>query len=106
MSRLITNLHTTIRSEELNPLLVVWDMEVENDHHQSHPDSFNHVSEEIRSVSKIKKAEVLLFDKYGIDVTDHFTGMGHSRNLRRRLEDALLSEVESESINELRNAVA
>jgi hypothetical protein len=105
MSRFINNLVTTIGEEQVNPFLVQWDMEIENDHHLSHPDSFNHVSEEIRSVSKIKKVEVILFDKYGIDVTDHFTGMGHSKNLRARLESALLEQVESESVNELRNAV-
>lgn len=92
MNKFIQNIETTIAEGETNPLNVMWDMEIE---------SYD-TDEEARYVGKIRKVEVLIFDKYGIPITDHFTGMGASRLQKDRLEKMLLAETESMTYQELR----
>jgi hypothetical protein len=96
------NLITTIREEELNPLCVTWDLlETRERCEHSHPDDIAPDYEYSREVLKIHRVELMLFDKYGIDLTSQFTGIGSSKNLRDRLEFELLEAVEGQSINEL-----
>jgi hypothetical protein len=102
MPKVIHGIQTTLGEEESNPMNVVWDMEVEYDiPFDRHDDNSCQITEEYRSVAKIKYVEVVLLDKCGLPVTEHFTGMGASRILKDRLEKMLLKEVSSKSIAEL-----
>lgn len=88
---IIVNLQTTISPNDLNPVSVKWDLEVSGDQLEQ------------REVKKIHAVELVLFDKYGIDLSDYFLGLAYSPCLRGRIESALLDEVEFQNINELSN---
>lgn len=88
---IIANLSTVINPNDLNPVSVLWDLEVSGDQLEQ------------REVKKIHTVELVLFDKYGIDVSEYFLGLAHSPALRGRIESALLDEVEFQNINELSN---
>ncbi len=101
MTKTIKNITTVIAGEELNPISVKWDMEVECEQTEDRMSNETRYEDEERMVKCITRVELVLFDKYGIDVTNHFTGIGCSPSLRARLIEKLLDAVEFETIEEL-----
>lgn len=106
MTKIIKNIVTSIGTDDINPLLVKWDMEVECEEADEDRGNLTRYNEDERSVKKIHSVEVLLFDKQGVDVTDYFTGLGCSPNLKARLENNLIEAVENETIEDLEKEVA
>jgi polyphosphate kinase 2 (PPK2 family) len=105
MANLIKSIQTTIAEDELNPMLVTWDLSYYYDVPATrHPDDCQ-LQEEQRDVAQIQKVELLLMDKMGIDVTSYFIGAGSSKNLRTRLEEKLLEAVEFDSVDKLSGGV-
>lgn len=98
MTKEIKNITTTIASDEMNPLIVKWDLEIEYDEAHDNPSNCTQVEEDGRMVTRIRSVEVLLFDKTGVDVTEYFKS---ACNIKSRLENALLEEVEFETMEDL-----
>lgn len=95
----VNNISTTLSGEGIGSLVVIWDMEYWHDEAAGqHPDNFNKLREENREVLKIKSVEFQILDKIGIDITEKF----EDKNLKARLENMLLDEVEFESVIDLK----
>ncbi|MES2620202.1 MAG: hypothetical protein V4615_05050 [Bacteroidota bacterium] len=100
----VEHLQTTLFGDEKNPYVVTYDLTITEEIAASaHEDNPCPEREETREVT-ITAVEIILFDKYGIDVTGQFIGAGSSSNLRERLKDALLEEIEYISIHDLKAA--
>lgn len=92
---IIQNIHTILREEELNPMVIVWDMEL------TPPE--NEGDDEQREVDKIHSVKIKVLDAVTVEANDIFIGFGASDNLKHRLKEYLLEAVEYESLEELKS---
>ncbi len=92
---IVENIHTVLGKEELNPMTIVWDMEI------TPPE--NEGDDEQRDVTKIHSVKIKVFDAVAVEADDIFIGPGSSEHLRHRLKEELLEAVEYETIEELKS---
>jgi hypothetical protein len=104
MSKIVSNIQTTLDGGEIGPLVVTWDMESFYDEpHGVHPDNPLNQDIEYRVVDNIRAVELQAFDKIGIDLTVRYK---LDKKLRVMLEDKLIAAVEEESTESLQNKTA